>query len=446
MRKKFLFSKLLPFILPFYIIRFSIFNIPTNLLEVFIILSFLFYLFVLFRNQQNKKNLWLQITNIKKQLERIPYKNLLFLIFLGFITSTLINKKYETGFGIIKSWLIIPFIAVLTLYLEIYLNKKPHKTIKNFLQYFVISSTLIVLISLFTGMLIKLSIIHCQLFTYDHRLKSFFDHPNMLAIFLSYAFLSCLYLISGQKKYQKINLACFFILLLGIILTQSSSTIISLLISLIAYLLIKKRKKLFSLQKPKLKSPRLKNYQMVVIPIIIIFLLFVFYLLLFIYSQHQYYTYFFGPQTPLTSRYAIWRTSLHLVKDNAIFGIGPGDFQTKYLEYQKFYPPYPEWAVPHPHNIFLMILLYGGIISFVTFIYLVYKYLYLLIWQIITPKGKQFYTFTFIIFLHILIQGCMENTLLKNDFSLLFLIILYLPLLNKKVRLTPHSACAPSHQ
>ena len=77
-------------------------------------------------------------------------------------------------------------------------------------------------------------------------------------------------------------------------------------------------------------------------------------------------------RSSLSSRTMIWTSALHIARDNPILGIGPGNFQTKYLEYQHFYPPYLEWAVPHPHNILLTFWLYSGILGVIGFLIVVY--------------------------------------------------------------------------
>jgi O-antigen ligase len=59
----------------------------------------------------------------------------------------------------------------------------------------------------------------------------------------------------------------------------------------------------------------------------------------------------------------IWHSAIRMIRDSPFTGIGPGRFQSVYLEYQRFYPPYLEWAVPHPHNLFLALWLSSGIIG-----------------------------------------------------------------------------------
>ena len=57
-----------------------------------------------------------------------------------------------------------------------------------------------------------------------------------------------------------------------------------------------------------------------------------------------------------------------MIEKNPLFGIGPGNFQNKYLEYQKYFPPYLEWSAPQPHNIFLAFWLESGLLGLAGFV------------------------------------------------------------------------------
>ena len=127
------------------------------------------------------------------------------------------------------------------------------------------------------------------------------------------------------------------------------------------------------------------------------------------------------------SRLMIWDASREILKDNFVFGIGPGTFQEVYLSYaDKFSEPYLEWAVPQPHNIFLALWLQTGIIGLLGFILI-------LIWffnniQIplapFNKGGRKFhnsqFTIPIILMIYFLIHGLTDTTYWKNDLSLMF--------------------------
>jgi len=119
-----------------------------------------------------------------------------------------------------------------------------------------------------------------------------------------------------------------------------------------------------------------------------------------------------------------------MLKNNFIFGIGPGNFQNKYLEYQKYFPPYLEWAVPEPHNIYLAFWLQSGIIGFTGFIILIFSWLKKITKEILNnQKNSHILAVSLGIMTYILIHGIFDTTYWKNDLSLVFWIIFSMALL-----------------
>ena len=81
-----------------------------------------------------------------------------------------------------------------------------------------------------------------------------------------------------------------------------------------------------------------------------------------------------GERSSLASRFTIWKSAGLMIENNPLFGIGPGNFQEKYLEYQKYFPPYLEWSVPQPHNIFLAFWLESGLVGLIGFVILLFYF------------------------------------------------------------------------
>lgn len=73
-------------------------------------------------------------------------------------------------------------------------------------------------------------------------------------------------------------------------------------------------------------------------------------------------------QSSLASRIMIWQAAVKISVDAFPVGIGTGRFQTVYLENQENFPPYLEWAVPTPHNLYLHFLIEGGALAFIGWI------------------------------------------------------------------------------
>lgn len=79
----------------------------------------------------------------------------------------------------------------------------------------------------------------------------------------------------------------------------------------------------------------------------------------------------FSPRSSLVSRMMIWESSVAMIADRPLFGIGIGRFQETYLAYQRYFPPYLEWAVPQPHSFVLAVWLQTGLIGLAGLITLV---------------------------------------------------------------------------
>jgi O-antigen ligase len=71
----------------------------------------------------------------------------------------------------------------------------------------------------------------------------------------------------------------------------------------------------------------------------------------------------------ITSRIQIWHTSLVILRENPILGIGLADFQRVYEDTipTLYFPPH-EWLVPEPHNVYLATWLHTGVFGFFAFL------------------------------------------------------------------------------
>jgi O-antigen ligase len=76
------------------------------------------------------------------------------------------------------------------------------------------------------------------------------------------------------------------------------------------------------------------------------------------------------------SRYAIWKTTVSMIKEEPLFGVGPGNYQAKYMEHRKNRTGH---NLSHAHNDFLNVAAVSGIpclILFVLLWFLILMYLY----------------------------------------------------------------------
>jgi O-antigen ligase len=120
----------------------------------------------------------------------------------------------------------------------------------------------------------------------------------------------------------------------------------------------------------------------------------------------------------------IWQSAGKILEDNPTWGIGPGNFQEKYLEYQKYYPPYLEWAVPHPHNLYLAFYLYSGILGLAAFLLSIFFWLK----KIMAQKKEATVLVALGIIAYFLLHGMVDTTYFKNDLAVIFWLAFFLPL------------------
>lgn len=402
-------------LLPFYLVRFSVSGIPTNLLEMLIIIAILFWLFKL-----NK-------SSAIYSLPKIYWLSFL-LIFLGLIISSFLNSNWLSEAGIIKSWFIIPFLFFLLLMDQIDSAVKAKRVLRFF---YVLSASvgLISLLYLLNGIL-----------TYDGRLSAFYLSPNYLAMFLApgiiIGFWSLLqYVIPAPASraqapagIQKINrvdsgsmagmpmekrpfyflLFSLAIMLIAFYFTFSYGAWLAVFLSLLITLGLTN----FFSRKQKIKF----------------FSAFVFLLLIALIFQlpNKKISDIFqsDPRSSLASRMMIWQSAWKIGTDNPIWGIGPGNFQEKYLEYQKYFPPYLEWAVPQPHNLYLAFWLQTGILGLSGFFILIGYWLNQTAKMLRHQKNNLFQAAPFCVMFYFLLHGLIDTPYWKNDLAVIFWMVL----------------------
>ena len=133
------------------------------------------------------------------------------------------------------------------------------------------------------------------------------------------------------------------------------------------------------------------------------------------------------PATTLDSRITIYTVSQKISSKDWLSGIGPGNFQNKYLSMQSFFSPFPQWAVPHAHNNILHLFVEGGIGAMISFSFLVFFFCY-------RERTKKPCTGFFIIVIYLLLHGIVDTTLWRNDVSVLWWLafMLSVPILNSQ--------------
>jgi len=369
------------FFLPAYLIKFSFFSIPTNLLEIFALFSL--FLFIL-----NKKTATLGYWKENLTAFKLPF----IFLFSGLLLSFLTNPWSLHGLGIIKSWFVVPFFFSLSL--ATMLNDKKERVLVIKTIYFSIAAVS------FSALGYKLA----GIVTYDQRLTAFYLSPNHLAMFLAPGFFLTYYLFF-QEKTQAFRAFLVFSLLaitMAFYFTFSYSAWLAVALSFVA------------LSALKTKRQKVIKFLFASLVILGIFLA--------LQWENPKLNGFLDQRSSFSSRVMIWNSSLKIIRDNPLFGIGPGNFQASYLEYQKYFPPYLEWAVPQPHNLYLAFYLQTGLLGLIGFVLLCYRWFVICLRQ----KNTAFFAVSLGILLYFILHGLVDTPYWKNDLAFIFWIFVFL--------------------
>lgn len=296
----------------------------------------------------------------------------LILLGISLILSTVFSIDPLKSLGGLKSWFLLPILFFL-------INRF---AINHIAKYKIvgISSAIVALISLIYFL--------SQNLTYDGRLKGFWEHPNYLAMFLGPSIFVFLFIkLNNNLRIIIISLISFVVLA-----TKSYNVWLAIIISFLLYLIL--------FQKTKI------SYWL-----ILIFLS----LTLFIsqITTPKFHNLFSQNQSSIKERLTIYRAATRIIKDNLITGVGLNNFQKAYLDYQKYFEPYPNWAVPMPHNFILAILVQMGILGLVGFMIII-------IWAYKTLIAQKKDQIAFMSLTFYLALGLLDTPFFKTDLAFLF--------------------------
>jgi len=198
------------FSMSLYLWRFSIFEIPTTVLEIMIYILFFVWALNRIRKVLSRDNFYpksfnkLVYNDIIQNLERALAESFngfrcfrknnfalsigIALLFLGLTLSTFYSSNLRTSLGVCKGWFIDPF-----LFFVVFINViKEKRHIISSLASWIFSGVAVSIISIFY-------LLNNDL-TFDGRLKAFFLSPNHLSMYLAPAFLIVLFFLLCERK------------------------------------------------------------------------------------------------------------------------------------------------------------------------------------------------------------------------------------------------------
>jgi putative inorganic carbon (HCO3(-)) transporter len=130
-------------------------------------------------------------------------------------------------------------------------------------------------------------------------------------------------------------------------------------------------------------------------------------------------------------RTQIWHTSIEMIKERPIVGVGPNAFEAVYREtIPRLYFPPLEWLVAQPHQLLLALWLETGLLGLLVFL------VSMVLWfRAVAKKAKQQHAASVLglaAMTAILIHGLVDTPLFKNDLMIIFFLVLAIPFLHTK--------------
>lgn len=130
-------------------------------------------------------------------------------------------------------------------------------------------------------------------------------------------------------------------------------------------------------------------------------------------------------------RTQIWRTSWQMIVEHPIVGIGPNAYEPVYrATIPKLYFPPLEWLVSQPHQLYLALWLETGLLGLLTFLAFIWFWLQHC-WRRIRA-GDTVATIAVAAMTTILVHGLVDTPLFKNDLMMLFVLVALMPFINHR--------------
>jgi O-antigen ligase len=401
--------------LPFAGVHFFVLGVPLYMPELLVIIGSALFV-------------WIQWHTDTFEIKKLPTSIIvpITLLLVGLFSSAFFNGITSVQLGIIKSWFFFPLLFGWLLVQSLHnqtINEKiqlensffPEKKALFVWYATTVLVACVALVYFFQGNL-----------TYDGRLTAFYLSPNYLALFLFPGVLLGWYFITKnlglpQMRSNDIKKNIYFIsavlswvvLCTTIYLTLSYTIITASILGFFIMVFIASNRSYFT--------------RITLVALCVTFISF--FLLLQANNQKFSDIINFNERSSLASRIMIWQASSKMIVDHPIIGIGPGNFQKIYLGYQQYFPPYLEWAVPHPHNIYLALWLQTGIIGLIGFLALIIFWIRGILHTLLIDTEKTSIQWTLLgILITLLLIGLLDTPYWKTDLAYEFWLLIALGL------------------
>lgn len=386
------------FLVPFYFFRFKILGIPTNILEVAIIVS---ALSAAFKRPFRPFGWWWWLPSA-----------------VAFIAA-IIAPDTRVALGIFKGWFFLPTLFAWTI-VQVFDATSYHRLRIPLLASATVVSLWAVLqnFGLIGTLFYQVGDASFNAYLEEGRAFGPFGSPNYLAMYLVPTIFTILSLSNARDKFlQKIVPYCGLgLMLVALIFSGSRGGGMALIAGLIVFSAARYTKLL-----------NLKYLAAALTAIIALNLAY----------------YFVAPRLQSSSggdaiRQEILDYSLKLTRQNPLWGTGLGNFQSAIGEASTGHASFQSFALPfalHPHNLLLALYLNLGLAGLLAFLFIIYRVLKNLAAH---PDGATLAAALTAILAH----GLFDTTYFKNDLSVVFWLIVAISLIiprynSDKPKITP---------
>jgi len=384
--------------LPFYIIRFSLFGLPTNLLEM------AFFAFLL---------VWLLSFRLSRALYllKLVTESSLFLPSLVFlisgVVSIFVSTDWYKSLGLFRAYFLEPVIVYLIL-VDLGSRLGFEKVALSLRKSLYASGALVSLYGLYqflTG-----SNVIAPLEAAQGRITSFFNHPNFLALFLGPIILLLLgEFKTSQKQSKKWLLGTLLTMFsLAFILTGSVGGYVGLAISVLT---------IGALKFYARSSQKIQKFSRYIVGAVLglgILTLAAFYVNISDFTPNNGLVWPRPNPSTYVIRLCVWEGAQRLLNEHVLLGVGLGGFYREYPEYRTC----DTELFVYPHNIFLNLWSELGLLGIMSFFWLV-----LVQMKILTRNLNLEKIVLIAVLVYWLVHGLVDVPYFKNDLSILFWLI-----------------------
>ena len=381
-------------ILPLYIVRFSIFGVPTNAFELTVLLVVCIGAYSV-----SIRRSWVYALKTMPRGMQIAIA----FLFLSACISAVISHEIRVSLGILKGWFIVPMVFGFLVMSAIKYNSTMKPRILDSLM---VSGAAV-------------SVIGVLQIGSMPRVISVYDVPNSLALFIVPIVIIALY--RGVLLRKPAYLASAAIMAIAILATQSVGAIFTLMGTSIVGWLFGIFPAVFNSKEQRSRVRFLSWVMMVGILIAFVLSSRIQYLISPLLHP--------GVTNSATVRLQLWDVGIRLIQQHPILGIGLGQFEPAYQAqlHQLFAQHVPglqaEYVFRDPHNWIISFWLNIGILGLASFIYVNYT----AIRRSIKYRNIEYRAIA-LASISMLLFGLVDTIYWKNDLSALWWMIIVLAL------------------